>query len=243
MSKETMANLGAAQEAVDKADITPAHTPASAANGAEWYLMDGVPGQGPRPDWLLSNFNNAAEQAKAYPSLRKTLGAQQGAPEQYEFGELAKELDLDSQALKEFQIYAKENRLSQEAFERTMKTYVELDRSRKPDVDKEIAKLGPDGIQKVKTVQTWMKNTFSPEALKVWEQMPFTAEGVIMADELRQKSFHNQTRIPGSTDPAPEFKKLTVQEVESEMMQNYSRYQNDPGYREQLRQKFEQAVG
>lgn len=237
MAKESMANLGAAQETINKvpeAPITPQ---------ADWFLMDGVPGQGPRPDWLLSNFNNAAEQAKAYPSLRKTLGAQQGAPEQYEFGELAQELDLDSQPLKEFQIYAKENRLSQEAFERTMKTYVELDRSKKPDIDKEIAKLGPNGIEKVKTVQTWAKNNLSPDALKALEVLPVRAEIVNMLDELRQKAFHNQTVVPGSTEANPEFKKLSVQEVEAEMAQNYNRYQNDPAYREQLRIKFEQAVG
>ena len=210
---------------------------------AEWYLMDGVPGNGARPDWLLSNFTNAAEQAKAYPSLRKTLGAQQGAPEQYEFGELAQELDLDSQALKEFQIYAKENRLSQEAFERTMKTYVEYEKGKRPDIDQEIAKLGPNGIEKVKTVQTWAKNNLSPDALKALEVLPVRAEVVNMLDELRQKAFHNQTRVPGSTEPGPEFRKLTVQEVESEMAQNYGRYQNDAAYREQLRQKFEQAVG
>jgi len=220
----------------------PDPTPAPEAPQAEWYLMDGVPGQGPRPDWLMSNFNNAAEQAKAYPSLRKTLGAQQGAPEQYEFGELATELDLDNNVLKEFQVYAKENRLSQEAFERTMKTYVEYERSRRPNVDKEIERLGPNGIEKVKTVQMWAKNNLSEEALKALEVLPVKAEVVNMLDEIRQKSFHAQTRVPGSSDVA-EFKPLTVAEIEAEMAMNYDRYQHDPTYRAQIAQKFEQAVG
>jgi hypothetical protein len=238
MVKESMANIGAAQEAVDRASD---HVPEASA--AEWYLMEGVAGVGPRPDWLLSKYGSAVDQAKSYNSLRQALGAQQGAPEQYEYGELAKELDLDSKALKEFQIYAKENRLSQEAFERTMKTYVEYEQGRRPDIDQEIAKLGPGGIEKVKTVQTWAKNNLSADALKALEVLPVKAEVVNMLDELRQKAFYNQTRIPGSTDPAPEFRKLSVQEVESEMMANYNRYQNDVSYRETIRQKFEQAVG
>lgn len=217
--------------------------PEAPAAGAEWYLMDGVPGHGPRPDWLLPKYSNAAEQAKAYPSLHKALGAQQGAPEEYVYGELAQDLDLDNPVLKEFQIYAKENRLSQEAFERVHKTYVELDRSKRPDVDKEIAKLGPNGIEKVKTVQNWVKNNFSEEAAKILDKLPPTAESVNFLDELRQKAFHHQTRVPGSTEAGTEFRKLTVAEVESEMAANYDRYQNDATYRAQIHEKFEQAVG
>jgi hypothetical protein len=36
---------------------------------------------------------------------------------------------------------------------------------------------------------------------------------------------------------------LTVEDVQAEMLQNYTRYQNDPGYRAQISAKFEQAVG
>jgi len=214
-----------------------------AAPTPEWFLMDGVPGQGPRPDWLLSNFNNAAEQAKAYPSLRKTLGAQQGAPEQYEFGELAKELDLDNQALKEFQIYAKENRLSQEAFKKTMETYVEIERSKRPDVDKEIAKLGPNGIEKVKTVQNWAKNNLTPESYKAFEYIPVRAEFINMLDEVRQRGVHAQTKVPGSTEAAPEFKLRTLPEIHEEIYQNRTRYYEDASYRTKMQQEISQVVG
>lgn len=227
----------------DVAKDIPDPEPKAPEATAEWFLMDGVPGQGPRPDWLLSNFNNAAEQAKAYPSLRKTLGAQQGAPEQYEFGELAQELDLDNNVLKEFQVYAKENKLSQDAFSRMMKTIVDHEHSKRPDVDKEIEKLGPNGIEMVKTNQRWMNNTLSKESLEVWEEIPFTAKGMKMIDELRQKSFHAQTRVPGSSDGAPEFKRETKEGIAYEMEKNYKRYQEDPAYREQIRQRIEQVVG
>jgi hypothetical protein len=225
------------------ASSLPEPKPTPEAPAAEWYLMDGVPGQGARPDWLLPNFNNAAEQAKAYPSLRKTLGAQQGAPEEYNYGELAEELDLDNPVLQEFKVYAKENRLSQEAFEQIHRTYLKLDQSRRPDVSKELAKLGPDGATKVKIVENWVKNNFSPEAAKILDKVPPTAEYVNFFDELRQRSIQQQVRIPGETDPGVEFKKLTVEEVEAEMWSNKDRYYNDKAYRDQITRKFAQAAG
>lgn len=225
------------------ASALPEPAVAPEAPKADWYLMDGVPGQGTRPDWLLPNFTNAAEQAKAYPSLRKTLGAQQGAPEEYTYGELAEELDLDNPVLQEFKVYAKDNRLSQDAFEQIHKTYLKLDQSRRPDVSKELAKLGPDGATKVKVVENWVKNNFGAEAAKILDKVPPTAEFVNFFDELRQKSIYQQTRVPGETDPGTQFTKLTVEEVEDEMWSNKDRYYNDKSYRDQISRKFAQARG
>src|SRR5205809_15380 len=83
------------------------------------YLAEGIPGQGSRPDYLDDKFSNLAEQAKAYKEVRKALGAQTGAPESYDFGEYKDILDLNNDHLKDYLNYARENRLSQDAFSRT----------------------------------------------------------------------------------------------------------------------------
>jgi len=225
MTKE----VNMATVAADVPDPTPA-TP------------EAVPEAQNRPDWLLSNFTNVEDQAKAYVELRKTFGAQKGAPEEYDYGDLAQQVDLDNQHLKEFQLWAKENRLSQDAFHKTIKTFVEYDQSRRPDVDKEIAKLGDKGIEIVKGVQNWVKNALTPESQKALESLPVNANVIKMLDELRQRHVHTMSRVPTDVTVG-DFQKLTVQEVEAEMMQNYSRYQADAGYRKQIEFKFTQALG
>ena len=57
-----------------------------------WYLMEGIPGQGDRPDFLEPKYKTMAEQAKAYKELQKALGATNGAPDDYDFGEYKESL-------------------------------------------------------------------------------------------------------------------------------------------------------
>lgn len=237
MSKKTVTMADVA------ADI-PDPTPTPDAPVADWFIMEGVPGQGPRPDWLLPNFNNAAEQAKSYVELRKTFGAQKGAPEQYEWGELAEQLDLDNDHIKNFQVWGKENRLSNDAMTAIGKTFVEYMESRRPDPDKEIEKLGAEGIDKVKRVQNWVKNLAeSPEkAHQMLSRIPVQAETIEFFDQVRQKMVHNLSRVPTQTD-VPTAPIYTRQGIMAEIEQNYARYTSDPGYREQIHQKLVQLEG
>jgi len=243
MANETsMASIGQSQsdnKGDNSVDRASDHVPSQ----ADWYWAEGVPGTGPRPEFLQANFKNLSEQARAYPELRKTLGAQKGAPEQYDFGDLSTEIDQDNPTIKEFIIYAKENRLSQDAFARTMKTYVDYEKSKLPDVNEEIAKVGPDGMDKINTIQNWVKNNLSKDSFKALEKLPVRAEVVKMLDELRQLHTKTLSRVPVTDQANIDFKPLTVAEVESEMMQNYKRYQSDPTYRAMIAAKFEQAVG
>jgi hypothetical protein len=184
-----------------------------------------------------------ADQARAYKEAQKLIGSQIAAPESYDFTDLQSHIDQDNPHIQELITYAKEAKLQQDSFGKMVKKFVDYDQSRRPNVDEEIAKLGADGASKITTLQNWVKNNLSSDAAKALEALPVKAEVVQMLDELRQKFVHNQTKLPGGTAAAAEFKVLTVAEVEQEMMNNYNRYNNDPGYRAKITQMFEQAVG
>ena len=212
-------------------------------DSSQWYLAEGVPGQGSRPDYLDDKFSNLAEQAKAYKEVRKALGAQTGAPESYDFGEFKEHLDLDNTHLKDFLNYARENRLSQDAFSRTIKTFVEYDRSRAPNLDEEIAKLGPDGAKRIETIQTWASNNLSDKSLETIGKIGTRADVIEFLDELRQYQHHNATVLPTSEGAASGFKPLTKAEVTEKMIANYPQYLKDSRYRAEIANEFEQAGG
>ena len=209
----------------------------------EWWLADGIPGTGPRPDYLESKYKSLEEQAKSYREVRRALGAQAGAPDEYVFGELEQELDIKSPVIQDYVTYAKENRISQEAFSKTLKTFVEYEKSKLPNLDEEIKKLGEDGPRKIDTVQKWAQNNLSEKAQKVIGELGTKAEVIEMLDELRQYQHHKSIVLPTSEDAAAAFKPLTKAEVTEEMIQNYSKYKTDARYRSEIQAKLEQAVG
>lgn len=241
MSEQTLASFTATNETTTA--TTENVDRASNHSEPTWFFADGVPGQGERPDYLEPKYKSVSEQAKAYKEAQKLLGAQSGAPESYDFSGVQEFIDPNNQHIQEFALFAKENKLSQDVFARSLQSFVEYDKSRQPDVDQEIAKLGNDGMQKVTTVQNWVKNNLSSEAVKALEKLPVRAEVITMLDEIRQLHTHTQAKIPAGEKTENSFVPLSVQEVETEMLQNYTRYQNDPGYRAQIAAKFEQAVG
>ena len=208
----------------------------------EWWLADGVPGQGPRPEYLDDKYANLAEQAKAYKEVRKALGAQAGAPEAYDFGELIDHMDVSNPAIKDFMTYAKENKISQDAFTKTLKTFIDYDKARQPNLDEEVKKLGEDGAKRIETVQRWAENNLSEKSLKTIGEIGTRAEVIEMLDELRQYQHHQAVVIPKG-DEAVQFKPLSKAEVQEEMIANYSKYKTDSRYRAEISAKFEQAVG
>jgi hypothetical protein len=210
---------------------------------AEWYLSEGIAGTGPRPDYLESKYKSVADQAKAYKEAQKLIGSNAQAPESYDFGDLREIIDQDNPHIVDLINFAKESKFQQDTFSKVLKTYVDYDKSRQPDTDKEIEKLGADGAQKVTTIQNWIKNNVSPESAKALASLPVKADVVKMLDELRQLHANTMSKVPADVSAAASFKVLTVAEVEAEMLSNYQRYQNDPAYRQKITEKFEQAVG
>lgn len=240
MTDTTLAdyNNPGASSSADTGGNTPSHAPAI----VEWFYDEGKPGEGPVPDFLDPKYgNNVAKQAKAYKEAQKLLGAQKGAPEHYDFSEVQDHINQDSEVIKEFIAYAKENRLSQDAVGKMAKTWVDYSQSLKPNVDAEIAKLGPDGPQKITTVQNWIKNNLTPESAKALANLPVKAEVVSMLDEMRQLYAKSQARIPGGDMLNTPVELETMTDVENDMKD--PRYMTDPRYRASITKRIEIIKG
>lgn len=234
MSEQTLASFGAGETA------TVAEAPSIPE--ASWYYDDGVPGQGERPDFLEDGKTLAA-QAKQYKELRKAVGAQKGAPDQYDFSEVQDFIKQDNPVIQDFIAFAKENRISQDAFGKTLKTWVDYHKSTLPDIDAEIAKLGPDGMQRVTTVQNWIKNNLSAEAVAALGSLPVRADVIKMLDEARQLHAHTQARVPAGDATLPAYEKKTVAQVTNFHRQNMARWETDPDFRAEITRMYEQAAG
>jgi hypothetical protein len=208
-----------------------------------WWVDEGVAGQGPRPDYLQPKYKSLAEQAKAYNEARKSLGAMTGAPDEYVLDEFQNDLDPANPHIAEYLKYAREARFSQEAVSRSIKAFVDYEKSMMPDENQEVAKLGPDGQKKRGIIDQWAKNSLSEEAQKTYEILPKSAEVLKFMDELRQKSIAMGSNPPLAATNSTTFKPLTEAEVRQEMRDNYDKYQSNPGYREEIRRKLEQVMG
>lgn len=222
----------------------PINTETPSAN-SDWYIMDGVKGEGERPAYLKEKFNwNVAKQAQEYVELEKYVGERGSAPDSYDFGEYAEHFNLEDQTLQEYIAFAKEKRLPQDVFSKNIETFVKLGQAHIPDWDTEIAKLGLDGAQKVETVRLWGKNTFSEKAFTTMCDIADSAEVVEFLDEIRQYQYQTSTPVPTGSRNDPTFVPLTKDQVIDEMStpENYKRYKDDANFRAEISRKLEQAV-
>jgi hypothetical protein len=237
--EDNLANIGLAEGNVPTE--TTAIVPEVVA--PQWYVDEGVPGMGARPEYLEEKYGYVmAKQAKAYKDAQKLLGTLRPAPEEYDFGEQQEYIDKENHHIKNFILYAKENKIQQETFGKVINTLVEYDKSKQPNTSDEIAKLGSDGIQKINTLQNWIKNNLTPESAKALEKLPVRAEVVLMLDEVRQLHMNTLAKIPADTQKGPAFSPISKAEIEAEMFANYPKYQNDPAYRAQITAKFAQLM-
>ena len=147
-------------------------TPAPAVD--DWFFMDGVKGEGNRPDFLESKYATMADQAKAYKELASKLGMR--APERYDLSKFQDKIDESNEHVVRLTTFAKQKNLAQDVVEGIFDVYSNIVDSGKVDYVKEIEKLGQGGRQKIETVATWASNTLSESAINTINKLGHTAE-------------------------------------------------------------------
>lgn len=140
-------------------------------SGKEWFLAEGVPGVGEKPEWYAeSKYKTVAEQAAAQPELRKALGGREKSPEEYTVN-LAEEvkdvaIDVNSDLFKNFSKYAHEKKLSQEDFDKAINMYsaahknsnTEFMKAIENDIGDEYKNLGLDYQKSKEELTNWLFN-------------------------------------------------------------------------------------
>lgn len=178
----------------------------------EYFIMDGIKGQGEQPDWFKSSkYKSIADQAKAYTELEKKFGAFTGAPDEYT---LPDGIGADREDIAHLQEKAKEMGMSQDGFEELAVFVYELTNI-KEEVSQEVelAALGEDAGDRIKTVETFLKNKLDPDTYAEVHSQVTTAKDVMLLESVIKATQPVKLPIDGGVVPgAP-----TWDDIEREM--------------------------
>lgn len=207
-----------------------------APTGSEdWFLSEGVKGEGVKPDWFNSDkYKTVDEQAKAYRELSKTIGKH--APETYEI-ELPESLqqagfdiDLEDPSLQKFEAFARENGLTNDQFNQALNMHLETLQSMNHVSDEEVAahkhaemeKLGADAPKMIEQIKSWAQNNLNEGEQELLKEFADSAEKIMFL-----RKFINKTT---STTP------VVNNQINSAMLNRdyVSQLQKDPRYARDL---------
>jgi len=219
-------------------DENPNVTQPVTGDDMPWLLRDKFRGD--------STEDVMKQQAKAYHDLQTKMGVWWGAP---------KEGDYDTASLSEYGVTAddpilngmkatfKEMGLSNEAVKKLTAGYDDSLKSMARQMDEKLQKeMTPDLAQAAQRVDSWMNSKLDKtqqEVMKGWLQTPedFKAFNTLIA--LNPSGPGNNLPAQGASYG---HRYETSASVEREKIENAARYKKDAGYRNEVAQRYRDAV-
>ena len=220
--------------------IDPAYTSEShdtAASSASWWIDEGQPGTGDRPEWLPEKFKSVADMSKSYGELEKRVGS---APNEYDTSKGASWIEPDYAPIQDMLEYAKNKHVPQDVMDKMFESVGKYLDEFNVDYDAERAKLGDKAEERIQVIDNWAKANFSAETYDALTNNLRTADAIKAIEEVRNKMNSNATTIPSTTHDS-NASAPSLQEIQSEMNKNLDRYKTDPAYRRELQAKMELA--
>jgi len=205
-----------------------------AANTPNWWIDEGIPGIGDKPQWLGDKFKTAADLAKSYHELEKRVGT---APDSYDFS-TSKYLDADYAPFQELQDLAKSRKVPKDVMDKVVDSMDRYFNEFATDEKEEIRKLGDNAQERLQTLNNWAKANLSEDSYYALTSNLRNAESVRALEELRSKFMTASSQIPNGNDPSTTTG-LTMKEVQEEMTANLEKYKTDPKYRAEMMRKIE----
>lgn len=218
-----------------------------------WWLAEGIPGTGDKPDWYIdSKYKTVEDQAKAQNELRKKLGAFTGAPEgDYEVkiqDEYADKFDLsmDSELFKSFSEYAKANNINNDSFNELINLYAmnsyniakQIQDEQREYINQERQKLGENAKEIIEQTQNWVESELPTELKQAAYQLGQSAAGIQLLQHFAKKG--NFSPVPTANDTINDIK--TDQELQ-DMMRPENGYGRDAEYTRKVNKAWEQRYG
>lgn len=208
--------------------------------GEDWYLKEGVKGEGPKPDWYLDKFKTVEDQAIAYKELEKKFGGFKGAPKEYNYdlpdhGEV--KFTKEDPLMQNFEKLARDTNMSQEAFTQCLDIYVSTIKASQPNVQDELKKLGPTAKAELENLNNWLNNNLSSTELETVKSMTMTAEQIKILAKFRKMTQENKL----GAQQAKINKAMTEKQLQQ--MVADPKYNTDPGYRAEVEKKFAEYYG
>lgn len=179
----------------------------------EYFLAEGIKGTGETPEWYKADkYQSVAEQAKAYTELEKKFGGFKGAPKD---GYTAPEgVEQDDALLAELTEFAKDTNMSDEAYGRAWELLTAQEKAvEEVTAEQEMAKLGDNATQRLKTVEGFLKNNLDADTYTQVQDLVTTAESVKLIEAIVKATVPAKLPIEGGEHPAG----LTWADVEAEM--------------------------
>jgi capsid assembly protein len=201
-----------------------------------WYIDDGIPGVGNRPDWLNEKYKTVADLAKSNAELEKRLGT---VPEEYDFTK-SKFLDPDYVPFQELKQIAKEKRVPKEFIDKMLESVDKYMDEFSTDVNEELAKLGGNAKERITTLDNWAKANLSKDSYEALTAKLTNANSIKALEELRGKMMSNTTQVPGNNGQVPSS--TSVADIKMELSNNLQKYKTDESYRKDITQRLEVAV-
>jgi len=208
-----------------------------------WYLSEDVAGQGDAPDWFKANkYKTVADQAKAYAGLESKLGSFTGAPDGgYEVvmpEGIDAEIPEGDAMLDQFNEWAANAGLSQEAHTELLGLYVNNVMEQVPDVESEIKRIGPDANTRIESMVKWGRANLNENEFETLQSLATTAEGFQLLEKMRSMTRETQVSAPDTAKPASGLTAARLQEMVAD-----PRYESSPSFRAEVEAKFREFYG
>lgn len=210
-----------------------------------WMYADEVQGSGEAPEWFKSSkYKTVADQAKAYAGLESKLGSFTGAPEDgYDLTGVSEELGVEFEEgdalLDNFNNWAKEAGLSQEAHTELLKMYVsQTDVQEEQDLEAEMKKIGDNAQERIKDMVQWARGNLSKEEFATLENLTTTAEGFHLIEKLRGMTRETQISKADNAKPVDTVTESKLYELIAD-----PRYESSPSFRAEVEAKFKEFYG
>lgn len=199
-----------------------------------------------RPEWLPEKFNTGEDLANAYSELQKKFSqGKHKVPDDYDQSVFANAgIPEDDELYSTYRDWAKDNGISQEAFDQLAGKFIELAGSEAEQAQisyqEEYKKLGPNADLTIKSMTLWAqglvnKGVWGQDDFEEFKIMGGTAQGIKALQKIR--SYYGDQQIPidvGPVNGAPSKDEL-------QSMIGKPEYQTDPAYRAKVERLFEQA--
>ena len=201
-----------------------------------------------RPEWLPEKFKTAEDLASAYSELQKKFSqGKHKAPEDYDTS-IFEEAGIgdDDPLYNVYRDWAKENGVSQDAFEQLAGTFIQMAQGESQQAEisykEEYEKLGPNADVTIKSMTDWAsslvrKGVWSDADFEEFKVMGGTAQGLRALQKIR--SYYGDKPVPidvAPTSDAPSKDELMAMVAKPE-------YQTDPAFRAKVERMFENVYG
>lgn len=208
-------------------------------NKPSWFIDEGVPGVGERPDWLSDKFKTAAEMAKSYSELEKKFST---PPDDYDFTK-SKFIDPDYEPFQELAKYAKDKRVPADVIDKMLETYDKYFDEFSTDYTEEAKKLGENAKERLTVLDNWAKANLSESSYNALTSNLRSADSIKALEELRGKMMSENTMVPNGNDDGKNTQaSLDDLKMELQDPSNLKKYKEDAKYRKDYSSRLEVAA-